>query len=87
VEGNVYHPGDSYFVPDEEVETLLVPASGPWMKVGESLGFSRAIKPARAIAIHDALLSEAGLDNFGRWMEAKGETSYTLLRSGESVSL
>jgi L-ascorbate metabolism protein UlaG (beta-lactamase superfamily) len=87
VEGNVYHPGDSYFVPDEEVETLLVPASGPWSKLGEALAFNRAIKPARAIAIHEAMLSELGLGNFGRWMEMKGETSYTLLRSGQSVSL
>lgn len=87
VDGNVYHPGDSYFVPDEEVETLLVPASGPWSKLGEALSFNRAIKPARAIAIHEAMLSELGLDNFGRWMEMKGETSYSRLRPGESVSL
>jgi L-ascorbate metabolism protein UlaG (beta-lactamase superfamily) len=87
VDGNVYHPGDSYFVPDEGVETLLVPASGPWMKLGEALGFTRAIKPARAIAIHEAMLSELGLVNFGRWMEMKGDTDYALLRSGESLTL
>lgn len=28
---DVYHPGDSRFVPDETVETPLAPASGPWL--------------------------------------------------------
>jgi L-ascorbate metabolism protein UlaG (beta-lactamase superfamily) len=86
VEG-VYHPGDSYFVPGEEVETLLVPASGPWMKTGESLDFTRAVKPARALAIHDAMASELGLGSFARWMEMKGEVSCTVLKPGESLSL
>jgi L-ascorbate metabolism protein UlaG (beta-lactamase superfamily) len=87
VEGNVYHPGDSYFVPDEAVETLLLPISGPWMSVRGSLDFARAIKPARAVGIHEAMLSELGLGNIGRWMEMKGETSYSMLRPGESLTL
>lgn len=87
VNGNVYHPGDSFFVPAENVETLLVPASAPWMKLAEALDFSRAVKPARAFPIHDAMLSEIGITNFSRWMEMKGETDYKRLNPSDEVSL
>ncbi len=59
--GRVFHPGDSLDPPDVEVETLLVPVSGPWMKLSESAQFVSAVKPLRAIAIHEALLSSIGL--------------------------
>ena len=38
----VYHPGDSLFVPSEPVETLLIPAAGPWLKMA-----TRSGSPAR----------------------------------------
>jgi L-ascorbate metabolism protein UlaG (beta-lactamase superfamily) len=58
---NVYHPGDSFTVPDDTVvDTLFAPLNAPWMKLMESIDFVRAIKPGRAYALHDALLNEAG---------------------------
>lgn len=60
--GRVFHPGDSLEVPDVEVETLLVPVSGPWMKLSEAAGFVDVVRPQRAIAIHEAILSRIGLD-------------------------
>lgn len=87
VDGNVYHPGDSFFVPTEKVETLLVPASAPWFKLGEALDFVRGVAPARALQIHDALLNERGLGNFAGWMNAKGNTDYTQILPGESVTI
>ena len=83
----IYHPGDSLFVPAEAVDTLLVPASGPWLKLREAIEFVRAIKPARAFPIHDALLSDLGLANFDGWLDAKGETDYARIPLGESVAL
>jgi L-ascorbate metabolism protein UlaG (beta-lactamase superfamily) len=82
----VYHPGDSLFVPAEEVHTLLVPASGPWLKLREAIEFVRAVGPARAFPIHDALLSDLGLANFDAWLGEKSETGYSripLLESAE----
>src|SRR4051794_38617990 len=32
VEGTLYHPGDALDVPEEDVETLLVPIQGAWVK-------------------------------------------------------
>lgn len=83
----VYHPGDSLFVPAEAVDTLLVPASGPWLKLGEAIEFVRAVGPARAFAIHDAGLSDVGLESFDGWLEWKGGTDYTRILPGESVEL
>lgn len=85
VEG-VYHPGDSYFVPSEPVDTLLVPAAGPWARHREGIEFLRAIAPARAFPIHDAGLSDIGLHNFDGWL-AEEDTDYARIPLGGSVSL
>ena len=87
VEGDVYHPGDSVFVPASRVSTLLVPASAPWLKLGEAIDFVRAVKPARAHPIHDAMFSDIGNGNFDGWMEMKGDTDYARIPVGESVTI
>jgi L-ascorbate metabolism protein UlaG (beta-lactamase superfamily) len=87
VDGNVYHPGDSVFVPAEKLETLLVPAAAPWLKLREALDFVRAIAPARAFPIHDAMLNERGQGNFDNWMNMKGNTTYARISAGDSVTL
>jgi L-ascorbate metabolism protein UlaG (beta-lactamase superfamily) len=59
--GGLYHPGDSFDpATDADVETLFVPVAGPWLKIAEAVEFVRAIKPRRAFALHDALLSDVG---------------------------
>ncbi|NUR47756.1 MAG: MBL fold metallo-hydrolase [Hamadaea sp.] len=61
VEDSVYHPGDSFDVPEgANVETLFVPVSGPWLKASESVDFIRAISPRQVYALHDGLLNEFG---------------------------
>ncbi len=75
------------FVPDEPVETLLVPSSGPWLKHREAIEMLRAIRPARAFPIHDALLSELGLKNIDAWLEGEGGATYVRIPLGESVEL
>ncbi|NRQ34963.1 MBL fold metallo-hydrolase [Nonomuraea sp. NN258] len=87
VEGDVYHPGDSLFVPSSPVTTLLVPAAAPWLKLAEALDFVRAVRPARAFPIHDATLNDLGRDYFAQWMEFKGETAYLDIATGESAAL
>jgi L-ascorbate metabolism protein UlaG (beta-lactamase superfamily) len=85
IDDTVYHPGDALFVPDVTVDTLLVPASAPWLKLAEALDFVRAVKPRRAYPIHDAMLSTIGQQSVERWMGAKGNTEYAWLAPGESV--
>ncbi len=81
----LYHPGDSLFVPPDEVETLLAPAAGPWVKISEAITFVRDIRPARAFPIHDIQLSKIGLDYFDEWLEE--ETDYARIPVGSSVDL
>src|SRR6185437_6343433 len=42
IDGSLYHPGDAYFVPEVPVSVLLLPTSGPWMKLGEAADYVRA---------------------------------------------
>ncbi|GAA4448879.1 MBL fold metallo-hydrolase [Phytohabitans houttuyneae] len=86
VEG-VYHPGDSLFVPDVPVTTLLVPTSAPWLKLAEGIEFVRAVGPARAHSIHDAMLSDKGEQIIDRWHDLKGGTEYSRIPVGGTVDL
>ncbi|WP_327001799.1 MBL fold metallo-hydrolase [Dactylosporangium sp. NBC_01737] len=83
----VYHPGDALFVPAEPVDTLLVPASGPWVKLGEVIEFTRRVRPARAFPIHDVNLSTHGLASFDDWLDETAGTDYTRVPLGGSVDL
>lgn len=56
----VYYGGDSFTLPGQSVDTLLLPASAPWMKISESMNFLGAVKPRLAIPTHDAILSVEG---------------------------
>jgi L-ascorbate metabolism protein UlaG (beta-lactamase superfamily) len=85
--GGIYHPGDSVHVPDVEVTTLLLPVSAPWLKLAEALDFVRAVAPARAFPVHDAMLSEIGAAGVDRWVELKGGSDYRRLAPGESADL
>lgn len=83
----VYHPGDALFVPELPIETVLVPACAPWLKHREAIEFLRAIRPARAFPIHDAGLSQIGMNNFDDWMEEEKWLDYARLPAGQSVDL
>jgi L-ascorbate metabolism protein UlaG (beta-lactamase superfamily) len=87
IDNAVYHPGDSTFVPDGSVETLLVPTMAPWLKLAEAIDFVRAVRPARAFSIHDAMLSERGQAGVDRWLAMRGETDYGRIKPGDGVEL
>jgi L-ascorbate metabolism protein UlaG (beta-lactamase superfamily) len=54
----LFHPGDSFTRPRGPVRILLLPAGGPWMKLGESADYLRAVAPEVAIPIHQAGLAD-----------------------------
>ncbi len=62
IDGNVFHPGDSFTVPDGvQAQTLLVPIHAPWSKTAEVVDFVNSVRAPKAFQIHDVLLSEIGL--------------------------
>lgn len=91
IDSNVYHPGDSFVIPDGvSVRTLLVPIHAPWSKIGEVLDFVVGVRAPKAYPVHDALLSETGLgvvEGHVKRIGAKYGTEYVHLASGESVEV
>ncbi|BCJ54017.1 MBL fold metallo-hydrolase [Actinoplanes sp. NBRC 14428] len=82
---SVYTPGDSYAVPDAEVDTLFVPLNAPWMKLSEAIDFVRAVRPGRAYALHDALLTPTGAQISNGHLERLGGTTYAQVAPGTTV--
>lgn len=91
IDENVYHPGDSFVVPDGvSVRTLLVPIHAPWNKAGEVVDFVIGVRAPRAFQIHDGLLNEMGLkmvEAHVTRLGAKYGTEYTHLSAGETVEV
>lgn len=89
VDETVYHPGDAYFVPDASVGTLLLPTSGPWMKIGEAADYVRAVRPEQVVQIHEMLLSEIGLNLAAMLLGENGLTGLplTVVPTGESLTV
>lgn len=90
VDGDIFHPGDSYTVPEDPVSTLLVPVSGPWFSTREMIDYVRAVAPERMYAIHDALLSPIGLnvtEMFAGLAAGPNNASYTRVEPGTTVGL
>ncbi len=90
VDGEVFHPGDSYTVPEESAATLLLPASGPWHSTREMIDYARAVAPRRGFFIHDALLSETGLgvlDMFAGLAAGPNGATFTRLEPGASTDI
>jgi L-ascorbate metabolism protein UlaG (beta-lactamase superfamily) len=83
---NLYHPGDSFFVPaDVAVQTLFVPLHAPWAKLSESVDFVRAVHPERAFALHDALLTEAATGIYDGHLERLSGTRYAHAAPGTTL--
>ena len=89
----VYHPGDSYTapeaLPDGGLDVLLVPVSGPWVKLAHAIDFARTVPAAVVVPIHDAPLSEVGHTLTARWLDTArlgGQYDYTRLSVGESLT-
>jgi L-ascorbate metabolism protein UlaG (beta-lactamase superfamily) len=61
IDGNLFHPGDAFTVPDEPVTTLLLPISAPWLKASEMIDYAKAVSPRNSYGIHDELLNANGL--------------------------
>ncbi|HEY6494483.1 MAG TPA: MBL fold metallo-hydrolase [Trebonia sp.] len=89
VNGSLYHPGDAFFVPEVPVSVLLLPTSGPWMKIGEAADYVRAVRPQQIVQIHEALLSDIGLFLASSLLGEQGLTGLPLTQvpAGESLTV
>jgi L-ascorbate metabolism protein UlaG (beta-lactamase superfamily) len=82
-DGLLYHPGDALHVPDQPVETLLVPVQASWLKTAEAIDFLGAVNPSRAFGIHDAQVNERALGSINGWLEQTSGQRYRWLGPGQ----
>ncbi|GAB3485590.1 MBL fold metallo-hydrolase [Amycolatopsis cihanbeyliensis] len=59
--GAFYHPGDSFFVPEQQIDVLGLPTAAPWLKAGEAVDYLRAVRPRVAVPIHEAVLTNPAM--------------------------
>ncbi|MDM7855341.1 MBL fold metallo-hydrolase [Cellulomonas alba] len=89
IDGRVYHPGDAYDVPPATVETLLLPTSGPWTRIGDAVDFVRAVAPRRLVQVHEIMLSPTGQAGVERFLspDALIDVPLTVLAPGEELTV
>ncbi|MBF6277848.1 MULTISPECIES: MBL fold metallo-hydrolase [Nocardia] len=87
IDETLFHPGDAYFVPEAPLDTLLLPTSGPWTKLGEAADYLRAVKPRRVIQIHELMLSELGQTSTRTLLAGLTGIEITVLPPGQSIDL
>ncbi|MGI8589452.1 MAG: MBL fold metallo-hydrolase [Nakamurella sp.] len=85
----VLAPGDAFFVPDVDVDVLLLPIGAPWMKLADTIDYLRAVAPRVAVPVHDNGLAHAH-QNLHRSLLTKFAPSGTTVASpglGELLDL
>ncbi|MCX5339724.1 MBL fold metallo-hydrolase [Streptomyces atratus] len=87
VDGSLFHPGDALTVPDQPVDTLMLPVMAPWNKISEVIDYVREVKPRRAIDIHDALLTDLARPIYDTQIGNLGGTDHGRLTPGDSTGL
>jgi L-ascorbate metabolism protein UlaG (beta-lactamase superfamily) len=84
----VYHPGDSFELPGEEIDLFLAPVCAPWAKVSEVIDLARGVGATRSLAIHELAYSDFGLGIVdGRMHDFLGAMgkSYTRIAPGTDL--
>jgi L-ascorbate metabolism protein UlaG (beta-lactamase superfamily) len=85
VDGSLFHPGDALTVPDQPVDTLLLPVHAPWNKLSEVIDYIREVAPRRAVDVHDAMLSDLARPVYDRQIDALGGAEHLRLAPGDQV--
>jgi L-ascorbate metabolism protein UlaG (beta-lactamase superfamily) len=85
--GAFYHPGDSFFVPDQRIDVLGLPTAAPWLKAAEAVNYLREIAPRVAVPIHEAVLARPAM-HYGLFTNlAPDGTEVRVVPRGEPVEL
>jgi L-ascorbate metabolism protein UlaG (beta-lactamase superfamily) len=85
LDDQLYHPGDSLFVPERPVRTLLAPVHGSWLRTRDAIDFVRVIDAQRTFPIHDGQLNDRGLASVNAWLAEQTDGGYRYLAPREST--
>jgi L-ascorbate metabolism protein UlaG (beta-lactamase superfamily) len=88
VDGTHLHPGDSFTPPPAAgVEVLFLPTGAPWLKLSEAVDYLRAVAPATAVPIHEAVLARPAM-HYGMFEKLAPErTTVKVLDAGAPTAL
>ncbi|GAA1729266.1 MBL fold metallo-hydrolase [Microbacterium paludicola] len=91
VDDLLYYPGDSYAVPEGvEVDVLAIPTGAPWLRLGDAMDFTLAVKPRHAFGTHDMTLSVTGRNmhlSRLKWATEQNGGEFHVLGPGESLDI
>jgi L-ascorbate metabolism protein UlaG (beta-lactamase superfamily) len=90
INGALFFPGDSFVVPDENVQFLAVPIAGPWCRIADVIDYVKVIQPEMIFPVHDWVLSKEGYDITTTVLAKNiGDSGivFTHLRPGETLQL
>lgn len=87
VDHRCYHPGDSLHDPQRDVDVLLTPVHGSWMKTSEAIDFAKRTRCTHVIAIHEGQINQRGLSSIDDWFTQEFGDRYQRLEPGESLQL
>jgi L-ascorbate metabolism protein UlaG (beta-lactamase superfamily) len=87
IDGQVFHPGDSFTVPEDRFPTALVPVSAPWLKFSEAADFIGATGLERGYVIHDAVMSAEGVGLVNNLLKLVSGGTVTRLEPGTTVDV
>ena len=86
-DGAFFHPGDSFFVPEQKIDVLGLPTGAPWLKAGEAVDYLRAVAPRVAVPIHEAVLANPAM-HYGLFGNLAPEgTEVKVLDRGEPAKI
>ncbi len=80
------HPGDALFVPGEPVDVLAAPAAAPWMRISEAVDYLRAVAPARAVPIHQGMITPDGRGIYYGRLTEMTSTDFQVLPEESAVT-
>jgi L-ascorbate metabolism protein UlaG (beta-lactamase superfamily) len=80
------HPGDALFVPEEPVDVLAAPAAAPWMRISEAIDYLRAVAPARAVPIHQGMITPDGRGIYYSRFTEMTSTDFQVLTEESAVT-
>ena len=90
VDDTLFYPGDSFADPAQQIDLLAVPVGAPWMKIADAIDYVLSVKPKRAFATHEMVLSVAG-KQMGhdrlRWATEQVGGEYHALEPGDSLDI
>jgi L-ascorbate metabolism protein UlaG (beta-lactamase superfamily) len=78
-----FHPGDSFTIPEADVEILGLPTAAPWQKLSEAVDYLRAVAPRVAIPIHEKVVAFPDM-YYGRFRDLS-TSAVTVLEDGTSL--